>query len=432
MFLTGRLIVVLLIGLVPFVFFPLPSTLIGWSVLVLLVFFVDVLLAMSPKQLVLSRPETGVVSRDESIDLMLNVHNPTKRVFRGVVRDAWQPSVETDTRDRAQTFVVEAGKSIDVTTRAQPSRRGRLVADHVAMRSVGPLGLGGRQRVLTAEGSVLVLPKFRSRKHLPGLLRRLRWIEGQVAVRLRGQGTEFDSLRDYVRGDDIRSIDWRGTARRQQLTVRTWRPEQDRRVLIVVDTSRTSAVRIDNEPRLDASLDASLLLSALAIEAEDRVDVVALDAEIRADVPGLGRSKRVRDLMVAMAPVAPTLFETHWPLVNETVLPGAGQYALIVLVTSVDATVATSGLLPLVEVCRRRSQVIVATAHDQELDEMAEGRGDADVLHLAAAAERERLHIHGLESELNRAGAKVVRGTAEQLPLQVCNVYLDMKLNGDL
>ena len=62
-------------------------------------------------------------------------------------------------------------------------------------------------------------------------------------LQVRGQGTEFDSLRDYVMGDDVRSIDWRASARRQQVVVRTWRPERDRRVVLVLDTSRTSAAR---------------------------------------------------------------------------------------------------------------------------------------------------------------------------------------------
>ena len=92
----------------------------------------------------------------------------------------------------------------------------------------------------------------------------LRQLDGRAAVRIRGQGTEFDSLRDYVDGDDVRSIDWRATARRQHLVVRTWQPEQHRRVVIVLDTSRTSAGRIGDAPRLDAAMDAALLLTALA------------------------------------------------------------------------------------------------------------------------------------------------------------------------
>src|SRR5699024_3187038 len=99
-----------------------------------------------------------------------------------------------------------------------------------------------------------------------------------------GEGTEFDSLRDYVDGDDVRSLDWRASARRQELVVRTWRPERDRRVLIVLDTSRLAAARLQEETRLDAGIETALLMAALANHAGDQVDVIAADRQIRARV----------------------------------------------------------------------------------------------------------------------------------------------------
>ena len=102
----------------------------------------------------------------------------------------------------------------------------------------------------------------------------------------RGQGSEFDSLREYVVGDDVRSIDWRATARASDVMVRTWRPERDRHVLIVLDCGRTSAGRVGDAPRLDASIEATLLLTALAERAGDRVDVLAWDRAVRGAVQG--------------------------------------------------------------------------------------------------------------------------------------------------
>ena len=126
-------------------------------------------------------------------------------------------------------------------------------------------------------GAVRSLPPFESRKHLPSRLARLRELDGRSAVRMRGAGTEFDSLREYVRGDDVRSIDWRASARNRTVVVRTWQPERDRRVVIVLDTSRVSAARIGDVPRLDSAMDAALLLAALAARAGDRIDFLAGD-----------------------------------------------------------------------------------------------------------------------------------------------------------
>ena len=145
------------------------------------------------------------------------------------------------------------------------------------------------------------LPPFESRKHLPSRLARLRDLDGRAAVRVRGQGTEFDSLREYVRGDDVRSIDWRASARNRNVVVRTWQPERDRRVVLVLDTSRTSAGRVGDVPRLDSAMDAALLLAALAARAGDRIDFVAGDRRVRSRL----RSAGARDVAATS--------RTRWP-----------------------------------------------------------------------------------------------------------------------
>ena len=85
--------------------------------------------------------------------------------------------------------------------------------------------------------------------------------------------------------------------------VRTWRPERDRRVLCVLDTGRTSAARIGDEPRLDAAIDAALLLAVLAARADDRVDLLAVDTAVRAAVAGAGNRTLLSPLINAMAPL---------------------------------------------------------------------------------------------------------------------------------
>ncbi|MDM4784553.1 DUF58 domain-containing protein [Micromonospora sp. b486] len=110
----------------------------------------------------------------------------------------------------------------------------------------------------------MLVPRFDSRRHLPEKLARLRVIDGVQVTRGRGHGTEFDTLREYAVGDDVRSIDWRGSARRADVLVRTWRPAGTGAWFCVLDTGRTSALRLGDEPRLDTAIDAALLLTALA------------------------------------------------------------------------------------------------------------------------------------------------------------------------
>ena len=96
--------------------------------------------------------------------------------------------------------------------------------------------------------------------------------------------------------------------------MRTWQPERDRRVVLVLDTSRTSAGRVGDVPRLDAAMDAALLLTALAARAGDRVDVLAGDRRVRARIAGATGPRLLADMMTAMAPLEPALVEADWAM----------------------------------------------------------------------------------------------------------------------
>src|SRR5262249_23764613 len=171
---------------------------------------------------------------------------------------------------------------------------------------------------------------------------------------------EFDSLREYVVGDDVRSIDWRSSARRVDVMVRTWRPERDRRILIVLDTGRTSAGRVAGVPRLDTSMDAALLLAALAARAGDRVEMIAVDRRVRARVIGVGRGDVLAALTSAMAVLDAELIESDAGLMAATVLGIARQRCLVVLLTDLNAAAIEEGLLPRIPALAARHRLLVA------------------------------------------------------------------------
>ncbi|BAS17179.1 conserved hypothetical protein [Arthrobacter sp. Hiyo8] len=217
---------------------------------------------------------------------------------------------------------------------------------------------------MTLPGRLRVLPPFHSKRHLPSKLRKLRELDGKAAVQIRGAGTEFDSLRDYVRGDDVRSIDWRATARRTAVVVRTWRPERDRRVVIMLDTSRTAAARIDDEPRLDTGMEAALLLAVLAERGGDRVDFFAFDRRVRGRVDSAAKGNLLGSLVQAMAPLEAELIEMDWAQIPAQVRAISAHRSLVVLLTSLDSGAPEEGLIPLVAQLVRQHVVLLGSVRD--------------------------------------------------------------------
>jgi uncharacterized protein (DUF58 family) len=431
MALTGRTGLLAVLGAV-FVGLALPSWL-GIVVvegLLALGVAADVAFAGSVRRLRLRRSGDTAVRLGQAGAVSLLVTNPGPRRVRGQVRDAWPPSAGAATQ--RHRLDVRAGERRRLTTVLRPTRRGDRTATRVTVRSVGPLGLAARQGSHDVPWTVRVLPPFASRKHLPAKLARLRELDGRAAVLVRGQGTEFDSLREYVVGDDVRSIDWRASARAADVMVRTWRPERDRHILLVLDTGRTSAGRVGDAPRLDSALDAALLLAALASRAGDRVDLIAYDRQLRAEVLRASPRDLLPSLVHAMAPLEPELVEADAKGLVSTVLQRAGQRSLVVLLTGLDAAVLEEGLLPVLPHLTRRHQVLLASVADPRVEQMAHERGDVEAIYNAASAERARAERRQLTHRLRRLGVEVVDRPPTELPPALADAYLALKAAGRL
>jgi len=428
--LTGRAALLALLGLLPVLILPTPWTVLVVAVLLAGVAVVDAVLAAPVADLRLSRSGASACRLGEQVQVTLSVVNPGPRPLRGVLRDAWVPSAGAS--PRTHELDVPPGERRVLTTTLRPTRRGDRLPDRVTVRSVGPMGVAARQGRHELPWRVRVQPPFTSRKFLPERLARLRTLDGAVAVRQRGQGSEFDSLRDYVQGDDVRSIDWRATARRQEVVVRTWRPERDRTLLLVLDTSRTSAGRVGDVPRLDASLDAALLLTALASRAGDRVDLLALDREPRAAVEGVGRNEVLPRMVDAMAGLEPALVESDGRRLVAEVLRRTRRRSLVVLFTSLDTAPLEQGLLPVLGSLTSRHTVLLAAVADPRVEELALGGGEPTAVYDKAAAERARTERRRLTAVLRRSGVEVVDAPPATFAPAVSDAYLSLKAAGRL
>ncbi|GAA3830405.1 DUF58 domain-containing protein [Sphaerisporangium flaviroseum] len=464
MALTGRAGLIAALGAIGVLVAPRPDyAVLGLLLALGALVVIDLVFAGGVRPLRFQRGGERLVRLGESVTVELIVENPGSRRVRGRLRDAWPPSAGASPRHLR--LDVPAGERRRLVTTLTPTRRGDREAATVTVRSLGPLGVAARQGSHRVPWSVRVLPPFLSRKHLPAKLSRLRELEGQHPALVRGQGTEFDSLREYVVGDDVRSIDWRATARRADVVVRTWRPERDRRVLIVLDTGRTAAGRVGASPfpvrphdlpgapgggsreraggvsgtaaaagwpRLDWSMDAALLLAALATRAGDRVDFLAHDRAARAWMSGASRTDSLSALVNVMAPIEAELVEADAESMVAAVMSRAKRRCLVVLLTDLNPAAMEEGLLPVLPQLASRHLVLVASVADPRVAEMAQGRGSAELVYDAAAAEHLRGERARLTTRLRRHGVEVVDAVPDDLAPALADAYLALKAAGRL
>ncbi|MFD7846461.1 DUF58 domain-containing protein [Nocardia sp. NPDC059764] len=390
----------------------------------------DLIAMGSPGALELSREPLTTVRTGRSIEVELVVLNSGTRPVRGTLWDDWPPSARA--RHRTHPLNLPPNTRIRLRTELTPAYHGDRVAGPVTLRLLGPLGVAGRQVRREVPARVRALPPFHSERLLASKVKQLQQLEGRNTTTIRGQGTEFDSFREYVAGDDVRTIDWRATARANDVLVRTWRPERNRHVVMLLDTGRVSAGRVRGGTRLDAAIEAALLLGGLAAAGGDSVDLLAYDRRLRTEVRGVGGKRLQLKLMHALAGLTPELADTDYRGMLRATLQRARRRSLVVWFTHLDAATVQEGLRPVLPVLAERHRVLVVSVTDPEVAAAAIHRTGLTDLYTAAAAENVIAEEAVARETLRRAGVRVITAPPDLLPGALADEYLELKRTGAL
>ena len=389
----------------------------------------DVALAGSVRALRFERAGATTTRLGEPATVTLVARNPGRRRVVGVLRDAWVPSAGVAVT--RHPLRLEPGRVVRLDTVLVPTRRGERRADRVVVRSLGPLGLAGRQGSHRVTWAVRVLPAFPSRRHLPSRLARLRELDGRTALQVRGQGTEFDSLREYV-ARRRRPLDRlaRDRARRRRggphVAARAG-PAGGARL----DTGRTGAARIGDGTRLDAAMDAAQLLAALASRAGDRVDLLAFDRTVRADVRGTTGP----DLLAQLAARSPTSSPSSSRPTPAARRRGAGAGPAARARRAAHRARpgrARGGPAAGPAGLTTRHTVVLASVRDPRVQAMAASRGDIAAVYDAAAGTSALAARERMAELLGRLDVEVVDSGPDSLAPDLADRYLALKSAGRL
>ncbi|WP_067663527.1 DUF58 domain-containing protein [Nocardia miyunensis] len=436
MVVTGRLAVIAAVAAV-LVMVVLPSWVgvVAMTALLALLIVIDASASARGADLELARADLTTVRVGYEAAVELTVTNRGHRTARGMLWDDWPDSVRADRR----THRLKLGPNTRtrLVTALTPAGRGDRAAGPVTVRLLGPLGLAGRQIRKQVPARVRALPPFRSERVLASKVRQLQQLEGRNVVNIRGQGAEFDSFREYVAGDDVRAIDWRATARASDVLVRTWRPERNRHVLLLLDTGRYSAGLVGGgtsgsaeATRLETSIEAALLLGGLAAAAGDTVALLAYDRQVRAEVrTGSGRGLQPK-LMHALAGIVPALVDTDTEAMVRAAVQRARRRSLVVWFTGLDGAMVEENLLPVLPVLAQRHRVLLVSVTDPDIATAATHRASTPEIYTAAAAENLLAERALVQESLRRKGIDVVATSPSRLPEALADEYLELKKSG--
>jgi uncharacterized protein (DUF58 family) len=309
-----------------------------------------------------------------------------------------------------------------------PRRRGRHVLGPVALRSEGPLGLGRWRHEGAGEHEVDVYPDVPAARRLALAVRQGRFrAAGRLTRGPLGLGTEFESIRDYEPDDDIRQVHWRATERMQRPMSNQFRVEQDREVMLLIDSGRLMASPLGDRTRLDVAVDAAVAVALVADVLGDRAGVLAFDRNVRRQLAP--RRAGGQAVVRALFDLEPRAEEPDYELAFRSV-EGAKRSLMLILCDLLEET-AAKPLVDAVPVLSRRHAVTVASVRDPDLDAVLSTAPD-DQHGLGAQAVA--LDVLGARTRvshmLRRAGAQVVEAPAGELAAACVSAYLRAKTRG--
>jgi len=314
-----------------------------------------------------------------------------------------------------------------------PARRGRETAGAFVVDSMGPLGLGVRRGTIALPWEVTVYPPLVTPRLHASVARALRRALGQRAVRRLGEGRMFESLREWVPGDDVRHVDWKATARRRKVIARQYEAERRQQVMLILDAGRLLTADVGGVARMDYVVRAALELAYAAAQHDDNVGVMVFADGVRHYVaPQRGRAG-LRRVMDVLATVEPALVEPDYPGAFRYLAARTRKRALTVLFTDVIDRFASEALVANVVTLRPRHLPLAVTLRNPELDAVAAVRPAAarDAFRRAAAEELLRARDEAL-GHMRRAGVVVLDVAPDRAAQAVVRQYLELKRRGTL
>jgi uncharacterized protein (DUF58 family) len=313
--------------------------------------------------------------------------------------------------------------------RLVPTRRGRIVVEQAWIRYAGPFGLMAAVVRVDLKRQAAVVPNVRPVKTAAlRFLTNREFRAGLKIERYRGEGTEFDSLKEYVPGDDHRWMDWKSSARHRKLVARQFRAERNHQVVIAVDTGHLMCEPLAGIPKVDHAVNAALLLVYVSLRAGDRVGLAAFDSRLGLYVEPKGGTRGFNILSHMASQVEYSDRETNYTLALTSIAQRLSRRSLIVVLTDFVDTISAELMVENLDRLARRHVVIFVALQDPGLAATA-AAAPADLLDLnravvAGGLLRDREVVL---RRLRRFGIYPIDAAPAQITPRLINTYLDIK-----
>ena len=384
-----------------------------------------------PKGIVITREFAGRFAVGAETDVEIHLQNSTSRPITLRIKDEYPPQMkligarEASVRVAAQTEVL-------LVYGLKPPKRGRFEFGQTAVRFLSRWSLAWCQTHVGEPTAVKVYPNMRrAREAELKALGARSLVAAHRKTSWRGEGREFESLREYVRGDELRHISWTATARRGKLTTRQYQIERDQTILIALDAGRLMTARIEQETKLDSAVHAALALMSAAARGGDNAGLMVFGRRIQKYLPPSRGREHMDAALEALHAVEPEMIEPSYARALEFVAANSKRRSLVVLLTDLVDEEGSKELLTSLKLLRPRHLPLVVTIADRDLKAVVRDAPETGQELFTQSVAEEIMHLREAALRLVESqGGLALDVTAAALAPALLEKYLQVKERG--
>ncbi|HEY3102042.1 MAG TPA: DUF58 domain-containing protein [Pyrinomonadaceae bacterium] len=364
-------------------------------------------------------------------DVRIEIANHTPKDFSLIIKDEYPPQMQLF-GSREARLEAEGQTSASIIYSLKPPKRGQFSFGRIAVRYLSRWRLAWCQTTAGEAITVKVYPNMRRAREAE--LRALgarSFVAARRKSQWRGEGRDFESLRDYVRGDEMRHISWTATARRGKLVTRQYQMERDQTILIALDAGRLMTGRLENETKLDLAVHATLALMSAAARAGDNAGLLVFGRRIKAFLPPKRGAEHLDAALEALHAIEPEMIEPSYARAFEFVSANSQRRSLVVVLTDLVDEEGSSELLSSLKLLRPRHLPLVVTIADRDLKSVVREAPETETeLFTQSVAEEIMYQREAALRLVESQGGLALDVTAAALVPRLLETYLRVKERG--
>jgi len=332
-------------------------------------------------------------------------------------------------RNWTRRLQVNAGDEADISYELKPSERGEYEFGDINVYVDGPLGLISRRYRIPAHYNAKVYPSFIQMRRYQ-LIAAGSHIQESGLKRMRklGHSMEFEQIKDYVVGDDYRTINWKATARRGDLMVNNFTDERSQQIYCVINKGRVMKMPFEGMTMLDYAINASLVISGVALQKQDKAGLICFSQNLDAFLPADRKPTQVNQILETLYKQQTNFKEPDLEKLFSAVRNRITHRSLLILFTNFESMESLERELPSLRRLAHYHLLMVVFFENTELKSLTERKASTiEDIYIKTIAEKYRYEKQLIARELHKNGIIAVLSSPENLTVNSLNKYLEVK-----